>query len=150
VSEPKRVLPPTYFLVALVATLGLHWLLPVRQLIGFPVNLAGAVPILAGIVLNLLADRLFKVHDTTVKPFRESSALVTSGVFRRTRNPMYLGLVLILLGCGWIAGSATALVPGIVFGVLMDRRFIRTEESMLAAKHPEAWREYRSHVRRWI
>jgi protein-S-isoprenylcysteine O-methyltransferase Ste14 len=104
---------------------------------------------LLGIGLNLSADRLFKSYKTTVKPFQESSAMITTGVFRWTRNPMYLGMVLILLGIGWIAGSATALVPWAVFGVLVDRVFIRAEESMLAARFPEEWREYCSRVRRW-
>jgi protein-S-isoprenylcysteine O-methyltransferase Ste14 len=130
--------------------MGLHFFLPVRLLVSYPGNLVGVLPILFGIGLNILADQLLKSHNTTVKPFQESTAIVTSGVYRWTRNPMYLGMVLILLGAGWIAGSVTALIPWLVFGVLMDRVFIKPEESMLASKHPDKWLEYSSRVRRWV
>jgi len=100
--------------------------------------------------LNLAADRLFRTHATRVKPFRESSRLVTTGVFRRTRNPMYAGLVLILLGAALIAGTVSPFVPVVAFAVLMDRAFIRVEESMLASRFPAEWDAYRSRVRRWI
>ena len=149
-SRGKRTMPPTYFLVSLVALAAVHYWIPVVRLIPYPWNLLGALPILLGIGLNLSADRLFKSFKTTVKPFQESSAVITTGVFGWTRNPMYLGMVLILLGIGWIAGSATALVPWAVFGVLMDRVFIRAEESMLAARFPEKWQEYSSQTRRWV
>ena len=149
-SRGKRTLPPTYFFLSLVALAALHYWVPVVRLIPSPWNLLGAIPILSGIVLSLSADRLFKSHKTTVKPFQESSSMITTGVFCWTRNPMYLGMTLILLGIGWITGSATALVPWVVFGVLVDRLFIRAEEPMLAARFPEEWREYCSRVRRWV
>jgi protein-S-isoprenylcysteine O-methyltransferase Ste14 len=148
--ETKRTLPPTYFVAFLAAVFVLHFAFPFRSLIPHPARPLGILPILAGLGLNLSADGLFKRHGTTVKPFQESTALVTGGIFRWTRNPMYLGMVLILFGAGWLAGSLTALVPWLTLAILLDRTFIRPEESMLAARFPEEWREYSTRVRRWI
>lgn len=64
-------------------------------------------PLIFGVALNISADRMFEQHKTTVKPFEESTALVTDGVFRFSRNPMYLGMVLILSGVVLLAGSTT-------------------------------------------
>ena len=146
----KRQLPPTYFLGAIVAAVALHFLLPVRQLLLFPWRLIGIAPLLIGIVLNLVADKSFKKHDTTVRPFEESSKLVTGGVFGITRNPMYLGMSLILLGIALLLGSATPLIVVVVLPVLFDRVFITPEEKMLEDEFGDDFRRYRKRVRRWI
>ncbi len=146
----RKVLPPTYFLTAIVLACAFHFLLPVRQLVVFPWNLAGLVPLVMGIALNLMADKSFKVSGTTVKPFEESSALITGGVFRLSRNPMYLGMSLILLGIALLFGSATPLLVVPVFALLVDRVFIVPEQRMLEATFGEQFQEYRRRVRRWV
>lgn len=76
--------------------------------------------------------------------------MVTTGVFRITRNPMYLGFVLILLGIGSFMGSLTSFAVIPVLAVLMDVVFIKVEERMLEEKFGERWLTYRSEVRRWV
>ena len=146
----KGPLPPTCLFIAIVAMAALHFLAPAVKLISFPWTLSGIVPFAVGIVLNLLADRAFKIRRTTVKPFKESSALVTGGVFRITRHPMYLGFVMILIGIALFMGSVTPFGVALVFAVLMDVKFIRIEERMLEEKFGELWLKYRREVRRWI
>ena len=146
----KKILPITYFLGFIVLAVLLHFLLPLRQFLAFPWRLLGLVPLVIGIVLNLLADQTFKKHKTTVKPFEESKALVTGGVFRISRNPMYLGMTLILLGVALILGSATPFVVVLLFPVLLDRIFIVPEERMLENTFGDQFRLYRNRVRRWI
>jgi len=146
----KRILPPTYFYAAVLLMVGLHVAAPLHRLVPWPWSLAGVLPVLIGIALNLWAARLFKRAGTTEKPFEESAALVTDGPFRFTRNPMYVGMVLILIGEGVLLGSASpfAVVP--VFAVLMQVLFIRHEEQAMAAAFGDAWRAYRTRVRPWI
>ena len=108
------------------------------------------MPVLVGTVLNLWADRLFKEHGTTVKPFEPSSALVTWGVFRIGRNPMYLGMTLALLGVAVLLGSLTPLAVVVGLAILFDLIFILPGERMLGATFGEEFRAYRERVRRWL
>lgn len=146
----KRPLPPTYFLGAIALTVSLHFLYPLEQLLATPWRLIGTAPLILGVVLNLLADQALKKHDTTVKPFEESASLVTAGVFGITRNPMYLGMTLILLGIALLLGSAMPFVLVLVLPILFDRVFILPEEKMLEDTFGDNFREYRERVRRWI
>ena len=145
-----RVLPPTYFLLALVATVLLHFLWPVHRYWEIPLTLIGIAPLALGILLNVVADREFKRHQTTVKPFEQSSTLITAFPFSISRNPMYLGITLMLLGIALLFGSVSALLPVPAFAILMDRRFVRVEEQMLAERFGHEWKEYCTRVRRWL
>jgi protein-S-isoprenylcysteine O-methyltransferase Ste14 len=90
-------------------------------------------------IAYIIADKAFHQAQTTVKPFEESTALLTTGVFRITRNPIYPGYLLILLGVALIVGSVTPYAVLLVFAVLMDRVFIRVEEQMLEERFGQAW-----------
>jgi protein-S-isoprenylcysteine O-methyltransferase Ste14 len=112
--------------------------------------LLGLLPLILGIAINVIADNLFHQVKTTVRPFEESSVLVTSGPFRWSRNPMYLGFVLILTGIGILLGSLTPFAIVLAFAVLIDRRFIQVEEHMLAAEFGAVWQAYIERTRRWL
>ena len=146
----KKTLPPTWFFGAIILAAALHYLLPLRQLLLLPWRLLGLIPLIIGIVLNLAADHAFKKLNTTVKPFERSNALITNGVFRLTRNPMYLGMTLMLLGIALMLGSTTPLAVVVVLAVLFDRLFITPEERMLEETFGDEFRAYRKRVRRWI
>jgi protein-S-isoprenylcysteine O-methyltransferase Ste14 len=148
--QARRALPPTYLFVALAGMVLLHLLLPVLKLVNYPWNLLGVIPLVMGSVLNLIADAAFKKAQTTVKPFEESAALITSGVFRVCRHPMYLGMVLILLGIAILLGSLSPLLIVAIFAVLMERVFVRVEEVMLEQRFGAAWSAYKAQVRKWI
>lgn len=146
----KQLLPPTYLYVAIILIVLLHFIFPIVHILKIPWNLFGIIPLILGAALNLNADNAFKRYQTTVKPFRESNALITDGVYRYSRHPMYLGFVLILVGLSLLLGSISPYIVVIVFAILMDVVFIRAEESMLEAKFQDEWKEYKSKVRRWI
>jgi protein-S-isoprenylcysteine O-methyltransferase Ste14 len=148
--KTKQILPPTYVLIALVGMLVLHFTFPGIKLIPLPWNLLGLIPLVIGVALNFIADSAFRRAGTTVKPFQESSALLTDGVYRFSRHPMYLGFVLILIGVAILLGSLTPWVIIPIFAVLMDMVFIQIEERMLGEKFGPAWLEYKKKVRRWI
>jgi protein-S-isoprenylcysteine O-methyltransferase Ste14 len=148
--KPGKLLPPTYLYSAIVLVIVLHFLLPGLQIFSSPWRYLGILPLIVGGALNILADQSFKRHETTVKPFEDSSHLVTNGVFRLSRNPMYLGFVLLLAGIAILLGSATPWIVVAVFPFLMELRFIRPEEAMLDARFGENWLEYKRRVRKWI
>jgi len=148
--KDKKIMPTMILLYAILAILAVHFLLPVKIIIPPLWNLIGLLPLLLGIFINLVADRAFQAASTTVKPFEESSALLTDGVFRITRNPMYLGFVLILLGIAILLRSLSPYLIIIVFVYLIQKVYISTEEKMLAEKFGTDWQKYRQITRRWL
>jgi protein-S-isoprenylcysteine O-methyltransferase Ste14 len=146
----KAPLPLSVLLVAVVL-LGLtHVAVPIGRLIAFPYGLLGIVPLGLGVYLNLAADALLKRHQTTVKPFQVSASLVVGGVYDVTRHPMYLGFVLILLGIAILLGTATPFLVVMLFALVLDRTYIRTEEAMLRERFGSDWEGYARRVRRWV
>ena len=149
-ATKKRVLPPTYLLASIVAMVALRFLLPGWRIVAFPWSLLGLVPAAGGLALSVVADQAFKKHRTTVKPFEESTALVTSGAYAISRHPMYLGFTLLLLGLAICLGALTPFLVVPAFVALMELVFIRVEEQMMEATFDQAWRDYKKKVRRWL
>lgn len=146
----KSILPPTYVYLAIAIMLGLHFLLPGPTWLYRPWTYLGLIPVLLGIWLNMNADSAFKRASTTVKPFQKSSALVTSGAFRISRHPMYLGFVLLLFGLWVFLGTATPLLPVLVLPLLLQRIFVPFEEKMMLDTFGEEYRTYMGRVRQWL
>ena len=146
----KKILPPTYLLVAILMMIAFHWLVPLSQIVPGLWRLTGLIPLAGGISLNIAADRAFQRARTTVKPFEASTVLITGGVFRISRHPMYLGFVLILIGVGTLLGSLTPLLVIPVFAILIDQVFIQAEERLLAEQFGQSWLAYKAGTRRWL
>jgi len=145
-----RIMPPTLLLGLLVVSVGLALALPTRSLDPWPFNFCGIAAIVAGIVLNLWSDHQLKIAKTTVKPDERPSVLVTGGAFRLTRNPMYLGMALILAGAAITMGSLVALVCAALFVLAVERWFIRAEERNAGEVFGQTYADYRRKVRRWL
>ncbi|MBT3147362.1 isoprenylcysteine carboxylmethyltransferase family protein [Neptunomonas phycophila] len=94
----------------------------------------------------------FRRHKTTVNPMfpRESSALVTDGVYRATRNPMYFALLCVLFAWWCYLTNVWSLTGCVLFVLYMNRFQIEPEERVLASKFGEAFNAYKAEVRRWI
>jgi len=148
--KSTKIMPPTWMLIAIIAMLVLNSLLPVAKIIPTLWNLCGLVFLVSGITLNLIADRAFQQVGTTVKPYQESSNLVTGGVFQISRNPMYLGMVLMLIGIAVLLRSLSPLLIVIPFAILIDQIYIRVEEQMLMEKFGAKWQAYKAQTRRWL
>jgi protein-S-isoprenylcysteine O-methyltransferase Ste14 len=113
-------------------------------------RLVGWVLLVGGLVLDLSAVGFFRRFRTSLIPIRPSTTLVTSGPYRFTRNPMYLGMGLVYLGLPLLLGYAWPYAFFPLAVILMDRLAIRHEESYLDRKFGEPYRRYRESVRRWI
>ena len=135
---------------ACAAMVALHFLLPLYRWAFWPWNMVGMVPIAFGVVFNLWADREFKRANTTVKPFEESTSLVTGGPFRFSRHPMYVGMTAIHLGLAIVLGSLTPIAPLIAFAFVMNCRFIPVEEKMMRERFGTDYDQYCARVRPWL
>lgn len=110
----------------------------------------GWLLVAAGLVLMLWTMWTFWRHKTTVNPYKAASALCTGGPFQFSRNPIYLGDWLILSGVALLLNSLWPMVFAPIIWALIRYGVIRHEEAHLEAKFGDAYREYKSRVRRWI
>ena len=121
-----------------------------KKIIPFPFNLTGLIALGFGIWINLKADRQMSTHQTTVKPFQDSSFLITDGAFAISRNPMYLGFLAILTGVLLLLGSISSIIIIIIFPILINHFYICIEEKMLADKFTSQWQIYKNKTHRWL
>ncbi len=147
-----RVPPPLIFLGLVVIGPFLDRVLGLA-----PVNIARPVQIVlvltlvaGGLAVVLAAMRRFARAGTRVEPWAPSSAIVSDGIYRVSRNPMYVGMALVMLGLGLIIGSPMSLAMVAVALLIVDRFVIRREEAYLEAKFGADYRDYRQRVRRWL
>jgi protein-S-isoprenylcysteine O-methyltransferase Ste14 len=112
-----------------------------------PVSLVLAV---SGGITALWAVLLFQRQGTTTHPNAESTRLVTSGPYRFTRNPMYLGLLLILIALGLWLQSLTALLLSPLFVVVLNTNHILPEERRLIIRFGQDYETYLARTRRWL
>jgi len=146
----KKIFPPTHFYTYLIISVLLHYVFPVKQIINKPFIYAGIIFIIIGIMFNILADKIFKKQKTTVKPDQKPTSLIVHGPFRISRNPMYLGMTLFLIGAGIYLGSITSFIGVILFIAAMEFYFIPDEERMMKEAFGEDFENYKRKVRRWI
>lgn len=110
----------------------------------------GRVLIGLGLLLMVAAIWEFMRAKTSPIPHTEPAAIITSGIFARTRNPIYLGDALVLAGFGLGWGAVSTLIVLPLFVALIDRRFIKAEEKRLEAHFQTEFSAYKLSVRRWI
>jgi protein-S-isoprenylcysteine O-methyltransferase Ste14 len=146
----RRIVPPILFLICVAVMALLRWLCPVKMLFIQPWSLLGIVPIVGGLLSGFLGVNQFRSVGTNIRPFREADTLVTTGPYRYTRNPMYLGLVLCLLGTWILLRVLSPVIGVVVFFVVADRWYICFEEEMLRQKFGAVFEDYCARVRRWL
>lgn len=143
--------PPVW----LVAFIVLAWLqsqyFDLGLSLGFPiVLLVAGIMIGAGLVLFVLAVLEFRKHKTTIIPHQTPNKLIQTGVFARSRNPIYLGDALILGGLILRFDAVLSLVLLPVFVWLIERRFIISEENRMRRTFRAKFAQYEQKVRRWL
>ena len=127
----------------------LHWLAPIARLVPWPWQLAGTPLVVGGLWLAVRAKRLFLEVGTNVPTFNDPTLLVRTGPFARSRNPMYLGFALALLGAATLLGTVTPFAVVVVSVIVTDRWYIRFEERAMRKAFGDAYAEYCRSVRRW-
>jgi len=105
-----------------------------------------------GLFFGVLGVVQFASNKTTVNPHKpeNSSSVVKNGVYKYTRNPMYLGLLIVLISCAIYFGSGYSLLMIPIFIWYMNTYQIKPEEEMLVQLFGDEYRGYKQKVRRWI
>jgi protein-S-isoprenylcysteine O-methyltransferase Ste14 len=147
-----KIPPPVYLLL----TMGLMWLahtyLPLFHWIESPWDRAGLLLIVAAIVMDFWSLGLFFRAHTTFNPIHpeRTHALVTQGPYRYTRNPMYVGMLVILSGWAIYLGTITPLLCLPLFVFILTIQQILPEEKVLEEKFGNAYLAYKEHTPRWL
>jgi protein-S-isoprenylcysteine O-methyltransferase Ste14 len=147
-----KIPPPVVALLAAGIMWGIARLAPLIEL-PQSLRLSAAIACaVAGVAVDVAGIVSFWRAGTTVNPMRpeKTTALVCSGIYTFTRNPMYLGSVFFLVAWAAYLSSAWALLGPVMFVLYMNRFQIAPEEKVLASLFGSSYAEYRSKVRRWI
>jgi protein-S-isoprenylcysteine O-methyltransferase Ste14 len=153
VSPVMRIPPPWAFILMYLVGVAVQHVLPIAirpPELAWIIRAVGFVFVGVGIAVAFSAVGIFKKTNTTMVPFETPSALVTSGPYRFTRNPMYVGLTLTYLG---VAGARLEIWPAILLPLLLayiNFVVIPVEEQNLRGVFGDAYQEYGERVGRWL
>ena len=145
-----KIHPPVLWLLHILAVFLLNRFLPLSLVFPKALGWLGYLFVFVGLGLALSAINQFRKAQTTVDPHGSVSKIVTSGPYRFTRNPIYLGLVCLLIGFPLIFRSYWGLILSVVFIMLMNTLVIQHEEAYLEKKFGDVYAGYKSRVRRWL
>lgn len=143
------LLPPFALLLIAGAMLALHGWAPVATLWPGPLRWLGLAGVVAGLALAQWHARLFRRLGTNINTFGQPGTLVTGGLFGRTRNPMYLGMLLTLVGAAAVLGTLSPWAGPLAFFGLAQAWYIPLEERAMALKFGADYARYRQQVPRW-
>ena len=148
-------LPPPLIEGLALACVVLLWKFASNLQLNIPFSLGlsiGVILCLAGVFIALSALGLFKRNKTTVMPFKpeKTSALVTSGIYSLSRNPMYLGMSCVILGVIFMLRQPLGIMALGAAAAYLTKFQIIPEERALEASFGEAYLQYKTRVRRWI
>lgn len=147
----KKLLPPTLFLLCLIGMPIICWSIDSNHNFIYPYNLFGLPLLFAGLGMAKCGKNLFQKLDTNITTFEKPGILVSEGLYKLSRNPMYLGFLIALIGSAILyQGSISSFIVAFLFLIITDRWFIRYEEQEMIRKFGEEYQVYCNNVRRWI
>ena len=145
-----RLRPPKIALLFLMIATLLHWLTPFGQLIIYANFILGIILCVLGFVTTLACWCLFKQHETPVCPTAKTTFIITTGFYRYSRNPMYLGVITLLMGVSVTVGTLSYYLMVLLYFIVIDRFFCPYEEAKLIGLFGTEYIFYKKEVRRWL
>ena len=143
-------IPLTTLVASIVIAVVLSQLFPVSRIFIFPYNLLGLLLVGTGLYLSYQSVMLLKAHKTTIKPGENPSSLVIGCPYHYSRNPIYLGDIMLITGIAIILSDVTALLSPIIFFLVINSVVIPHEEKNLTRNFGHDYERYKKEVRRWI
>lgn len=154
-NEPKdhasvKIHPPILTLIHIAIAYVAKWVIPIPFVVPNILRNIGFALVVVGFLLGIAAFREFMKVRTTVDPHGSVSSIVTSGIYRFTRNPIYLGFLLMLIGFPLISGTYWGVLLAPVLIVNFNNLVIQHEEAYLEKKFGDVYTSFKSRVRRWL
>jgi protein-S-isoprenylcysteine O-methyltransferase Ste14 len=145
-----RIPPPIYFLAGLIVMILLNLFMPIGHWLYYPWRYLGITIIILGFSLSLGSGIYFRKLGTNPHPGARATVLVTSGPFRYTRNPMYLGLITMLIGVFILLGSFSPLIVIPIVFLILRGQFVLREEKWMQEWFGQSYLEYKNKTPRWL
>ncbi len=142
--------PPLIFLFLMIAAYGVHIIHPVDMASLPTLKYTGLLIVVLGFTVIILISRSFKRANTSIEPWKPTTAIISNGVYTYSRNPIYLALCLITIGMGFFLNSLWVLLSVIPAAVLVYYIAIKKEEAYLEKKFGDEYLQYKNKVRRWL
>ncbi len=146
----KILLPPLILFACLGAMIALKIYAPMGVWLTGPLTYIGVALMVVGGYIPAWGVQTFKKAETNLMPYNDPDSMVTGGPFRFSRNPMYLGMLILLIGVAIILGTKSSLIVPPIFFAIINWYHIPFEESRMAAHFGDGFEEYKSRVRRWV
>ena len=147
---PSRLYPPHYLVLSIASIVGINWLVPVPFVAAAFALIGGLLFLVIGLILAASAARLFSKAKTGIVPFSESTKLVISGAYRLTRNPMYLGMALVLASIAVFFNLLGGIILIALFCAYITKFQIIPEERAMSDLFSDDFDKYTKETRRWI
>jgi len=145
-----RIPPPIYFLIGLIAMILLSSFVPIGRWLHFPWRYIGIIIIVPGFYLFLGSGMFFRKLGTNPRPGTQATLIVTKGPFKYTRNPMYLGLITMLIGTSILLGTFSPVLVIPIFFILVQSQFVLREEKLMEQWFGQPYLEYKKKTPRWL
>lgn len=145
-----RIIPPRLFALCAAAMLALWSFVQGGPAVDAAFRPLGWIPLVLGLTLTLAGARLFDGRKTNIKTFNEPTILVTDGLFRWSRNPMYLGFVVAQFGLALVFGGIGQFIIAALFFLAAALWYIPFEEAAMRTKFGQAYADYAARTRRWL
>ena len=145
----SKIYPPHYLILSIVIILALDTFTS-SYIFGGWVPYLGLIPMLFGISVSGYAILQFRRAKTNLVPFTKSTTLVIQGLYKYTRNPMYLGMELLLIGLAIYTDTSYGWLVVLGFPIIIHNLFIIKEEQQMIDTFGDGYLDYRRQVRRWV
>jgi len=149
----KRIIdyrPPKIAQLLVLSAAALHWATPLGRVVIYENKSIAVLLGLSGFGVMIWGWLLFKKFDAAICPTAKSNLLVTSGIYRFTRNPMYLGIVVMLLAIALFVGTLPFFLVTVCCFLVLNNIFCVYEENKLTEAFGETYSSYKTKVRRWF
>lgn len=149
-SRRVFLIPPVYFMLAMALCLACYRWLPQFNLLPELFGILVGVPLCILGVAFMFSSVLFLKKEHTTFHFAKSTKVVVRGTYHVSRNPIYFGMLMFLLGMSAVLGNLIAPVSALFFFCIINFMFIPYEEEKMTIEMGQAYLDYKAKVRRWL
>lgn len=146
----KKIIPPFLFLFCILIMVTIRNLIVLKEIIPNQIKYAGIAIIIVGILITIIVRKGFEKINIEIHTFKKPRKLVTNGLFKFSRNPIYLGFTISLIGVWVLLGTILPIIGILIFIVVTNNYYIPYEGKIMEKVFGNEYKEYKSKVRRWI